>query len=53
LKKSGKIAAALWDPPPNTRWSPAAESSVLRPSSCYSHFTYVLLLSTAQISRYR
>jgi len=50
FEKAGKIAAALGAPPPNPRWPPAAGGSALRPPSCYSHSTYVLILSTAQIS---
>jgi len=46
LEKAEKIAAA-------SRWPPAAGGSASKPSSCYSQSTYVLLLSTAQISRHR
>jgi len=34
LEKNEKIAAAVGDPPPNPRWSLAAEDSASRPPSC-------------------
>jgi len=53
LIKAGKIAEALGAQLPTPRWPPAAGGSAPRPPSCYSHSTYELLLSTAQISRHR
>jgi len=46
LEKVEKIAAALGAPSQKPRWPPADEGGTPRPASCYSHSTYVILLST-------
>jgi len=47
LEKAEKIAAALWVPPPNLRWLPAAGGSASKPPSSCPTTCY-----TAQISQW-
>jgi len=59
LKKSGKIAAALGDPPPNPHWPPAAEDFAPDPQvvaltelTCHFYALMLRFLAIIKITTY-